>query len=508
LRPGIPSAAKPFDAPTELPDKDRVSEPNPLPPLAEGATAAPSGNSDPWRVYRRVAWAVLILFLAGYGVRCVKHGWYEPPDPAKSADENRRRDFRGSDFTAYYSAGELVLRGESPYDWTRSSTPFRPFIYPAAFALFPMAVLALFPHNVALTLYYTLNVGALLVSLLLLRNMLWPRDREPASSVWRLPELGLLLALAACWRFFDSNFVLGNANVLILLLVVLGLYALQRERGGWAGLAIALATSYKVTPGLFGLYFLWTRRVWAMVGGAVGLLLFLIVLPGATIGWSRNWEGLKSFGAQATEKLDTPGNADEGEDDSDSEGTRAYGISLRGTLLKLLSPTVSLPHRKPEEGRSINVLDLDPVTTTRLADGLALVLLGLTVWLTWPRSASRPGVALVLSWGLTALVILLLSPHTRKAHGVLVLIPAAALVALLQRDLLRGGARKLAWIALLFLGAATWLTSSGVCGRRLSEVTHAAGASTWPMVLLFAACAWALWQEQGRTERGQETGPQ
>jgi len=469
-------------------------------------------------------WVLAALFFSGFGVRCVKHGWYEPPDPAKSEEENRKRDCRGSDFTAYYSAGELVLKGKDLYAWTESSTPFRPFIYPPMFALFPMAPLAVLPHNAALIAFYVLNVGLLFVSLWLLRGMLWPAAGPADGTVpaarggiagpdWGFlgrPDVGLLLALLICWRFFDSNFVLGNANVIILFLIVLGLWALHREHGGWSGLAVALAASFKMTPGLLGLYFLWTRRGWALLGGALGLLLFLLVIPGATLGWSYNWKALESFAGQARGKLEAPAKSDEqaADDESDAEGTRAYGISLRGTLLKLLSPTISLPHREATEKRSINVVDLNPATTTRLADGAALLLLAATVWLTWPRAANRPGVPVALAWGLVVIAMLLISPHTRKAHGTILLLPAAALIAALQLRLLAGGARRLAWCALLVLGAATILTSKGVIGRRASEVSHAAGAATWAMAFLYIAVGVALWQISRRGEASANVNPE
>ena len=483
---------------------------------AELAPAAGAARpADPWRVYVVAGWVLAALFFAGFGVRCVKHGWYEPPDPAKSEEENRKRDYRGSDFTAYYSAGELALKGKDLYAWTESSTPFRPFIYPPMFALFPMAPLAVLPHNAALIVFYVLNVGLLFVSLWLLRGMLWPMRPSggtPGSDGGFLgrPDVGLLLALLLCWRFFDSNLVLGNANVIVLFLIILGLWALQSERGGWSGLAVALATSFKMTPGLLGLYFLWTRRGWALLGGAAGLLLFLLVIPGATLGWLYNWKALDSFAGQARGKLEAPAKSDEqaADDESDAEGTRAYGISLRGTLLKLLSPTISLPHREATEARSINVLDLDPATTTRLADGAALLLLAATVWLTWPRAGVGARVPLALAWGLVVIAMLLISPHTRKAHGTILLLPAAALIAALQLRLLAGGARRLAWCALLVLGAATILTSKGVIGRRASEVAHAAGAATWAMAFLYIAVGIALWQISRRGEPSANVNPE
>ena len=46
---------------------------------------------------------------------------------------------------------------------------------------------------------------------------------------------------------------------------------------------IELEAAIKLTPGLFGIYFLWARRGWSMLGGALGLALFLVVVPGTVL---------------------------------------------------------------------------------------------------------------------------------------------------------------------------------------------------------------------------------
>jgi hypothetical protein len=277
-----------------------------------------------------------------------------------------------------------------------------------------------------------------------------------------------------------------------------GLYALHRQSGAASGLAVALAASIKVTPSLFGLYFLWSRRGWALAGGALGLAVFLFFIPGLWLGWSYNAHALSGFAQQATGKLEAGAPADEAQEGG--EPVRGYGISLRGTLVKLLSPAIALPRRPADEPRTINVVSLEPATAARLADALALALLIGTVWLTWPRAARTGPEALALSWGLVAITMLLISPHTRKAHAVVLLIPTAALAALLLQERLAGAVRKLAWAALVFLGAATLLTAEGVIGERAAEVAHAAGAATWAMVFLYVALACALRQITRRVD--------
>jgi hypothetical protein len=87
----------------------------------------------------------------------------------------------------------------------------------------------------------------------------------------------------------------GNNNLVILFLIVAMYYA---WRGGYdigAGLLLGLATSYKVTPALFFLYFAYKRQ-WRTVGwGLLGLGIFLLIVPSAVIGPQFNGECLRTW---------------------------------------------------------------------------------------------------------------------------------------------------------------------------------------------------------------------
>lgn len=449
---------------------------------------------------RCLFWAAVAAML---GVNCsqsMKQGWWDPQEKGKN----------GSDFTAFYSAGELARRGEVIYDYQHSSTPRRPFIYPPMFAVFPMAPLSLLPHNAALFVFWALNIALFCASLWLLRAVLWPGAPDglsPTLSLWRQPETGLVLAVLVCWRFLNDNLRLGNANMYILFLLALTLYLLARHRGFLAGLSVALALAFKVTPGLFGLYFLWTRRGWALAGGALGLALFLVLVPGGVLGFSQNWDLLQAFARHASGAIAGKKDAAGSESAAATVGWKqplresyedhAAGISLRGAMQKLLSPSVALSRRDESESRTVNVLNLTVAQALLVANVLALALLALTIALTAPRWAGEAGAPLFLSLGLVTSAMVLISPLTRKAHLVVLLLPVAALIALLQQDRLSGAARRWAWAGLLVLGLHGVVFSKDIIGARASEVVQAAGAATFAVLLLYAATAVAL-----RTCRG------
>jgi len=455
------------------------------------APAAP----DHFQRRLKLAGAVLLaVFFSLYGIRCVKKGWYDPPT----------KD--GSDFTAYYAAGELAGKGQDITARENSSAPGRQYIYPPTFAVFPMALLGFLPHNTALIVFYVLNLALLLGSLWLLKRLLYPPTAPPVKSFWTLPEFGLLAAVLACGRLFDSNMQLSNANIFVLFPIVLGLYLLQRERGFWGGICIALATCYKATPGLYGLYFLWSRRVWAMAGGALGLLIFLALLPIAVIGYANTHKAMHEWIVLSTQKLaaqdvdEQPADAaadTKGKPNEDSEANpRAVGISLRGTFLKLFADTTALNRKEAGGEKQVNVTHLETATVVTIASVFSLLLLLTTVVLTFPKAAGSTAYALTLSWGLIALTMLLVSPLTRKAHAVVLVIPVTALIALLQQGRLAGDAnkfaRRLAWLSLIVLALAGTGTSPDLIGERASQVAHAMGCWTWSMLLLFAAVAVCL----------------
>ena len=109
-----------------------------------------------------------------------------------------------------------------------------------------------------------------------------------------VPGGGLGLRL----RPFLSDLHHGNNNLVILFLIVAALEAWRRGYDVLAGLVLALAISYKVTPALFVLYFL-LKRSWRAAGATVlGMGVFLLIVPSLVIGpsstpsaWGRGGTG-------------------------------------------------------------------------------------------------------------------------------------------------------------------------------------------------------------------------
>ncbi|HEU4348347.1 MAG TPA: glycosyltransferase 87 family protein, partial [Actinoplanes sp.] len=87
---------------------------------------------------------------------------------------------------------------------------------------------------------------------------------------------GVAVALALCFEPVRETFSFGQVNTLLLALVAADLlFGVARGRR-WAGVAIGLATAIKLTPGVFILYLLVTRRwraAWTAMATAAGVTL-------------------------------------------------------------------------------------------------------------------------------------------------------------------------------------------------------------------------------------------
>ncbi len=192
------------------------------------------------------------------------------------------------------------------------------YIYPPLFALV-VAPLALVPAPVAVGVWLLTTQAALAFSMfLVLRHLRAPRSAVVASIVGSLTFFPL---------WVDA--IQGQANLVILLLVTLGLLGVtsaHSRSGSWLGLAAAL----KVTPALLLGWLSWERRF-----AAAAWMIFGFVFATAIGAVIRSEDTLAFFG-QVAPAL--------------ARGTAFYGNqSLSGVLARLFSanpytqPWVSLP---------------------------------------------------------------------------------------------------------------------------------------------------------------------
>jgi hypothetical protein len=177
------------------------------------------------------------------------------------------RPYTWSDFATFYSAAETFADGRSPYDLpTLQETGHDDFagwigryLYPPPFAALVVRPLTLLPFEVARRVWVVVETVAYLLALVLLAGVVF--ERRDRMALLGTGLVGLL------WSPFRLDLRLGSVSGILLLLVVLFLLELRRQRDWRAGMALGAAVLLKVSPALLMLLLLLRGR-WRVFLGA------------------------------------------------------------------------------------------------------------------------------------------------------------------------------------------------------------------------------------------------
>jgi alpha-1,2-mannosyltransferase len=178
------------------------------------------------------------------------------------------------DSKVYYGAVQYWFRDHGMiYDWLRHGTPYG-FTYPpfAALVMAPMAFLPL-PLVVVVASIATVAATALLV-----RWLAGPMIRRSGLPLWFAGGAALCLAIA--FEPVRETITFGQVNLLLLALVAGDLLFGVAKGRKWGGIGIGLATAVKLTPGVFILYLLVTRR-WRAAATSIVAAAAATVVSGA-----------------------------------------------------------------------------------------------------------------------------------------------------------------------------------------------------------------------------------
>lgn len=369
-----------------------------------GATARPARLST-WGGLARLATLAVLAALAGWFVatHAVRHGFF--------------------DLDVYYGALRYWWFDHGQvYDYLRPHSPYG-FTYPP-FAALAMLPITLVPWHAAIAVSVAVSVLAALVVLAVLtapmsRRYGWP----PAFTV------GVAACLVAVLEPVTETVSFGQVNLWLVGLVVVDVLLLVPRGAAAAGVGVGLATAVKLTPGVFILYLLLTRRWRAALVAAATATAATVAAAAVSPDTARIY---------FTDALLNP----------DRIGVLAFvsNQSLQGFVARL--------HPR------------DPSP----ALWLALVAAAVAVWcVRLRRSACRGDEAAGLA--LTAALGCLLSPVT-WVHHLVWLLPA--LVLLVDRGLARRGARRAGG---LLLAAGSYAV---LCSRVVWRYEH--GAAGWQVL--------------------------
>jgi hypothetical protein len=306
------------------------------------------------------------------------------------------------------------------------------------------------------------------------------------------------LAVVLSMRPILGDLTHGNVNLFIMFLVVSSLAAFRRKWDLTAGVLIALAAACKVTPALFIGYFLWKRAWRTLVGVALGLMLFFVAIPAATLGWQANAELLASW----TQQMVTPFLV------GGVVTSEHHNQSLPGLIHRLLtlSPSFSTYVNDlytPTKYHNLAALD---ASTAGWLVKWCMFLFAIAVALSCRTPILRRAkAALSAEYAVVVLGMLLFSERTWKHHAVTLLLPFAVLCYAMAI----GGSRprRRAWLVGTVVGAQVLMTSTstGLLPDDWAKLGQVYGAFTWAFLLLVAALFVGL--HRGVFDAAGPTGP-
>jgi alpha-1,2-mannosyltransferase len=184
------------------------------------------------------------------------------------------------DLKVYYGAVNYWLHGQgNVYDYLKPFSKYG-FTYPpfAAITMAPMAILPWWAVN-ALSIS-----GSVVVTLVILDWYLRPLVERYGWTRWF--TVAVALCFAAIFEPLRETVGFGQVNMLLLFLVLADFRFFIGRGSRLGGVAVGLATAVKLTPGIFVLYLLVTRRYRAALtamGTASGAtVLAMLVAPEAS----------------------------------------------------------------------------------------------------------------------------------------------------------------------------------------------------------------------------------
>lgn len=310
------------------------------------------------------------------------------------------------------------------------------------------------------------------------------------------PIWGKVLAMLLVLRPVQGDLMHGNVNLFILFLVVGSLYAYCRGRDILAGIALALAIACKVTPALFLPYFIWKKGWQVLAGCAMGLVLFLWVVPGFLMGWQDNQEGLASWFNNMIVPFVIKGEVT----------PEHHNQSLPGVAVRLLSESPSFTTFIDQVYTPLeyhNFASMNPKVIRWGIKGCMGVFALLIVWSCRTPGTERTNWRLWAEFSLIVLGMLLFSERTWKHHCVVLLLPFAVAAYVLssrwQDTFLRNYLIGTLVLTTLLMAS----TSTGLFDKhdRFGKLAQVYGAYVWMYVLLIAAMVVILRRKAGTKEK-------
>lgn len=345
----------------------------------------------------------------------------------------------------------------------------------APITLYPLMTL---PPVAAAMTWFLLKAALTTITFLICFNVVKPAGKP-------MPPFFQTAVLILALRPILGDLHHGNINLLILFLVALMYEAWRR---GWdigAGLLLALAIAFKVTPALFVPYFLY-KKSWRTVAATfLGLALFLLVIPTLVLGWEFNSLCLSTWWHRMLTPFLVEGNASPQEPNQ----------SMVGVLTRLLTEIEPGTNRY-DVRYNLNLLSLSPTLVGHLIKGVSVALVGLLAYFCRAKITDRRSPLYLGEISLVVLTMLFMSERSWKHHFVTLVFPYVYLMYELYSPSISSRARwgiGGALVASFLLMASTSSELGGLfAAGHGHEIAQGYGMFLWAAVVLYVAVAWRL----------------
>lgn len=283
----------------------------------------------------------IVLFLIAVAVVV---GWND------ARKEKVRADFS----TFSLAASRVMFAGGDPYDKLQVMHNYKYFPV-NAILLYPFSLVSVYA---AQGMWFALNLGLLMWAISSLRQMLRPV---------RIPWWVYLVVALIMFRFVVMNFRLGQWNMSVFCLSIIGLRYILDNRW-WGGVLLGLAVTLKFMPAIFFIY-LATQRRWKDFSITLASVLFWVLMfPAIVLGPARTDELLRQYYTDSVERVNKM-----------TSGHEVSSVSMHSTIYRAITPaTLEL---KGIVYRA-NVLDLSYNQAASIAKIISAIFLGwFILWL-------------------------------------------------------------------------------------------------------------------------------
>ena len=373
------------------------------------------------------------------------------------------------DYPLWFWAGQQVLQGKDLY--VNDLDGQLKFIYPPLSAV----LLAIPSYFGKLPLYLCLsllNVAAWWITGLL-SNAMTGLGRIPDPWVTALPAV---VTISFVFDMFD----LGQPNLVLLAMMLLGFWLLQHGRPWWAGSLFALATAIKVFPLAVLPYLLW-RRQWATAASMlVFLAIFLFVAPAPFRGYQRNIAELATWFHSMVGS-----SSEQGFGQRPEQNWSWVNQSIIAVTHRLTRPVNYKQNSPSEEPRYVNLFDVDFKTANWIVIAISFLIgAGFLAIMPSPSRVTRLSNAEEL--GILFCLMTIASPLARQYYFLWLFFPVTVLIHRAACDRRPAGRKISTWA----LGGAGVLICLSL--PVFPPVFQAIGNNLAATALIVAALAWHL----------------